>query len=274
MENLEPQKMGELIMEGILTHGPNLLLTLVTLFGGLWLINRLIAFTAKRLENSRVEVTLSRFLLSLASVGLKALLFVSVASMVGVETTSFIAVLGAAGLAVGLALQGSLSNFAGGVLILFFKPFKVGDVIEAAGFVGKVDSIQIFSTILKTGDNRKIIVPNGVLSNNSIVNINAEPTRRVDLLFGIGYGDDIAKAKAVLEDLVAKNDKVLKDPAHLIVVSALGDSSVNFTVRLWVNTADYWDVFFGMTEAVKLRFDQEGISIPFPQRDVHLYKAD
>jgi small conductance mechanosensitive channel len=199
------------------------------------------------------------------------MLFIAVASMVGIQTTSFIAVLGAAGLAVGLALQGSLANFAGGVLILLFKPFKVGDVIEAQGHLGVVKQIQIFNTILTTGDNRIVIIPNGPLSNGSLVNINQEPTRRIDFSFGIGYGDDIDKAKSVLEGLVGAESRILKDPAHLIAVEALADSSVNIKVRVWVNTADYWGVFFGMTETVKKTFDKEGISIPFPQRDVHMH---
>jgi small conductance mechanosensitive channel len=170
-------------------------------------------------------------------------------------------------------LQGSLANFAGGVVILLFKPFKVGDVIEAQGYIGSVASIQIFNTILKTGDNRVVIIPNGSLSSSSMVNINQEPTRRVDLSFGIGYGDNIDQAKTVLKTLAQSDDRVLKDPAPMIVVSELADSSVNFTVRLWVNTGDYWGVFFSMQENVKKEFDAQGISIPFPQQDVHMHQV-
>ncbi len=277
MEEIEnaTQEMEQLTETAItlgMTYGPKLVLAIVTLIIGLWIVNRIVR-TADKHFTAKADPTLGRFMSSLFSVILKAVLLIAVASMVGIETTSFIAVLGAAGLAVGLALQGSLSNFAGGVLILLFKPFKVGDVIDAQGYIGTVKEIQIFNTVLKTGDNRIVIIPNGQLSNNSLVNINREETRRVDFVFGIGYSDDIDKAKAVLEELVAKDERILKDPAHLIVVSALADSSVNFTVRVWVNTADYWGVNFAMQEAVKKAFDEKGISIPFPQRDVHLHQV-
>jgi len=255
-----------------LTYGPKLVLAILTLIIGMWIIKRVVKganthFTAK------ADPTLGQFVSNLASVLLKMVLLIAVASMIGIETTSFIAVLGAAGLAVGLALQGSLSNFAGGVLILMFKPFKVGDLLDAQGYIGTVKEIQIFNTILKTGDNRIVIIPNGSLSNGSMVNVNQEDTRRVDLTIGIGYGDDIDKAKAIIEDLVSKESRALKDPAHLIVVSELADSSVNFTVRIWVNTADYWGVYFCMHEAVKKAFDEQGVSIPFPQQDVHMHQV-
>ena len=253
-----------------LQYGPKLVLAIVTLIIGLWLIKRFVTSTQKHFV-AKADPTLGSFIGSLLSVILKGVLLIAVASMIGIETTSFIAVLGAAGLAIGLALQGSLANFAGGVLILMFKPFKVGDLIEAQGHIGSVKEIQIFNTILKTGDNRIVIIPNGGLSNTSMVNINREETRRVDLVFGIGYGDDIDKAKTILETLAADESRVLKDPASMIVVSELADSSVNFTVRLWVNTADYWGVYFCMHEAVKKAFDKEGISIPFPQQDVHMH---
>lgn len=251
-------------------YGPKLVLAIITLIVGLWIINRFVATTNKHFTE-KADPTLGSFMSSLLSVILKAVLIIAVASMVGIETTSFIAVLGAAGLAVGLALQGSLANFAGGVLILIFKPFKVGDLLEAQGHIGSVKEIQIFNTILKTGDNRIIIIPNGALSNSSMININQEATRRVDFVFGIGYSDDIDKAKSVLQDLAEKDQRVLKDPAPMIVLSALADSSVNFTVRLWVKTEDYWGVYFGMHEAVKKTFDEQGISIPFPQQDVHMH---
>jgi small conductance mechanosensitive channel len=254
-----------------LQYGPPLLLALVVLVVGLWVINRVVRLTRTGMEKANTEPTLAQFLANLVSVGLKALLLISVASMVGIETTSFIAILGAAGLAVGLALQGSLANFAGGVLVLLFKPFKVGDFIDAQGVMGTVAEIQIFNTVIKTGDNKRIIVPNGSISNGIITNFSAEETRRVDFVFGIGYDDDIAKAKGVLERLFTSDERVFSDPAPLIVVSSLGDSSVNITVRAWAKASDYWGVFFGMTELVKITFDQEGISIPYPQRDVHLH---
>lgn len=193
--------------------------------------------------------------------------------MVGIETTSFIAILAAAGLAIGLALQGSLANFAGGVLILMFRPYKVGDFVDAQGVTGTVDEIQIFNTVIKTGDNKRIIVPNGAISNGIITNFSAEATRRVDFIFGIGYDDDIAQAKSTLKRIFAEDDRVFTDPEPLVVVSELADSSVNFTCRVWVNAADYWGVFFDTTEKVKLVFDKENISIPYPQSDVHIHQA-
>jgi len=251
-------------------YGPKLILAILTLIIGLWLINRFVKST-KRHFTSKADPTLGSFIGSLLSVVLKGVLLIAVASMIGIETTSFIAVLGAAGLAVGFALQGSLANFAGGVLILMFKPFKVGDLIEAQGNIGSVKDIQIFNTILTTADNRIVIIPNGALSNSSMININQEATRRVDFVFGIGYSDDINKAKSILQNLADQDSRVLKDPESMIVLSELADSSVNFTVRLWVNTADYWGVYFCMHEAVKKAFDEQGISIPFPQQDVHMH---
>ncbi|MCG8613208.1 MAG: mechanosensitive ion channel [Pseudomonadales bacterium] len=254
----------------VMDYGPGLLLAIITLIIGLWLINRLINLLDKSMTG-KVEPTLLKFLHSLCSIGLKVLLLISVAAMVGIETTSFIAVLGAAGLAVGLALQGSLANFAGGALILFFKPFKVGDSIKAQGFAGVVREIQIFNTIITTFDNQRVIIPNALLSNGCLVNVNVESTRRVDMVFGISYDDDIKKAKEILNRLVEADERILKDPAPVIALSELADSSVNFAVRTWVKTPDYWAVYFAMHENVKLTFDAEDISIPYPQRDVHVY---
>jgi small conductance mechanosensitive channel len=256
-----------------MAYVPKLVLTVVVLLIGLWLIKRVIKLMNNGMERSSTEPTLAKFLGNLVSIGLKALLLISVASMIGIETTSFIAILGAAGLAIGLALQGTLANFAGGVLVLLFRPFKVGDFVEAQGVTGTVAEIQIFNTVIKTGDNKHIIVPNGAISNGIITNFSAEATRRVDFVFGIGYDDDIAKAKAILERLATEDSRSLSDPAPLVVVSALADSSVNFTVRVWVHAADYWGLYFDLTEQVKLTFDQEGISIPFPQSDVHIHQA-
>lgn len=252
---------------------PPLLLAIVVLVVGLWIINRAVKILGNTLKSRDMEPELSGFLTSLSNIMLKALLLISVAGMVGIETTSFIAILGAAGLAIGLALQGTLANFAGGVLILMFKPYKVGDFIDAQGVSGTVASIQIFNTIIKTGDNKVIIVPNGSISNGIITNFSKEDTRRVDFLFGIGYDDDIAKAKDVLNRLIEDESRILSEPAPLVVVSELADSSVNFTVRTWVNASDYWGVYFGMTERVKLTFDQEGLSIPYPQSDVHMHQV-
>jgi small conductance mechanosensitive channel len=261
----------DLAMRYLVEYGPNVLLSLLTLFIGLWLIKLLGKGITKAMDKANFEISLKKFLLSLISILLKMLLVISVVSMLGVEMTSFIALLGAAGLAVGLALQGSLANFAGGVLILLFKPFKVGDFIDAQGFMGTVNAIQVFNTILKTPDNKTIYIPNGNLSNGSVTNFTTEETRRVDLVFGIGYGDDLKKAKDILNELIKKDSRILNDPPSMVVVSELGDNSVNFTMRVWVKASDYWGVYFDMQENVKLSFDAQGISIPFPQRDVHVY---
>lgn len=256
----------------VMTYAPKVVLAIVVLLVGLWLIKRLVNVLDKRLTAK--DPTLSKFLCGLVSATLKILLLISVASMVGIATTSFIAVMGAAGLAVGLALQGSLANFAGGVLILIFKPFKVGDVIEAQGYLGTVVEIQILYTIINTFDNRRIVIPNGNLSNASLINLSAYDTRRCDMTFGIGYGDDIGKAKDIINRLIANDDRAMNDPEPMVVVGGLGESSVDFTVRVWLKAENYWPFYFDMQENVKKAFDAEGISIPFPQRDVHLYKAD
>lgn len=254
-------------------YGPKLLLALLTLIIGMFIINKFVKFMKRTMTKREVDPSLVPFAASLANVVFKAMLLISVASMLGIQTTSFVAILGAAGLAVGLALQGSLANFAGGVLILLFKPFKVGDVIDAQGFLGSVTGIQIFNTILNTPDNKKIIIPNGALSSGPITNFSAEDLRRVDFVFGIGYGDDLKKAKETLAKIVAAESRILNEPAEpFIAVKELGDSSVNFVVRVWAKSADYWGIYFDMQESVKLTFDKEGISIPFPQTDVHLFQ--
>ncbi len=254
--------------------GPQLLWALATLFVGTWIIKLINRFAGKAMEKGNVDLSLRKFIASLLSIGLKILLLISVAGMLGIATASFVAVIGAAGLAVGLALQGSLANFAGGVLILLLKPFKVGDVIEAQGYVGKVDQIQIFNTILKTADNKTVILPNAAVSNGNITNYSTEPRRRVDMTFGIGYDDDLLKAKQILQKMTEEDERILKDPAPTVVVSELADSSVNFAVRVWVKAEDYWNVFFDFQEKVKLTFDKEGISIPYPQQDVHLHQEN
>ncbi|WP_457566811.1 mechanosensitive ion channel family protein [Caldithrix abyssi] len=253
---------------------PQLLLAIVVLILGLWAIKFLGRGINRALEKSKVDVSLQKFLVSLISIGFKILLLISIASMLGIATTSFVTIIGAMGLAVGLALQGSLANFAGGVLILLLKPFKVGDVIDAQGFIGKVDQIQIFNTILKTFDNKTIFIPNAALSNGNITNYSIEPTRRVDMTFGIGYNDDLKKAKQILTEMVEKDERILKEPAPTVALAELGDSSVNFAVRVWVKQEDFWNVYYDFQENVKLTFDAQGISIPYPQRDVHLYQVD
>jgi small conductance mechanosensitive channel len=253
--------------------GPKLAGAILALVIGIWLANIIAGGLGRRMENSNIDPSLGPFLKSLVGTLLKILVVVSVLGMVGIQMTSFIAILGAAGLAFGMALSGTLQNFAGGVMILIFKPFKVGDVIEAQGYTGAVNSIQIFNTVLKTPDNKTVIIPNGGLSTSSMVNYSTEATRRVDWTFGIAYGDDIDKAKEVLSELLTANEKVLKDPAPFIELGELADSSVNFTVRAWVNAADYWAVHFYMLEKVYRKFGEEGLSIPFPQMDVHLDKT-
>ena len=238
------------------------------------LIVRLIVRTLRKLMLKRdIEDTLENFILTL--VRLILMLFVIIASVgaLGIQTTSFVAILGAAGLAIGLALQGSLSNFASGVLIVLFKPYRIGDFIEAAGIAGVVLEVEILTTVLKTGDNKRVIVPNGQIMGSIITNYSAHDTRRVDMVIGVSYDDDLDKVRATLEELIAADDRILKDPAHKIAVSELADSSVNFIVRPWVKSEDYWGVMFELTEAIKKRFDADGISFPFPQQDVHLYKA-
>jgi len=276
MENIEIDKLEKYYDQAIglaMSYGPKLVLAILTLIIGLWVVNVVARGAGKAMEKGGIELTLRGFLQNMIGMILKVLLLISVASMVGIETTSFIAILGAAGLAVGLALQGSLQNFAGGVIILLFKPFKVGDWIDAQGFIGAVTEIQIFNTILMTPDNQRIIIPNGGLSNGCIKNITAEATRRVDLKFGIGYGDDLLHAKSVLRNMLESDERVLKDKDVEVYVAEHADSAVILLARAWVNSGDYWGLYFDMHEKVKLAFDSEGISIPFPQRDVHMINA-
>ena len=256
----------------VMTYGPGFALAIITLVVGMWIINRLVGVLGRTLESQNVEITLARFLRSLASVGLKVLLLISVAGMVGIETTSFIAVLGAAGLAVGLALQGSLANFAGGVLVLLFRPFRVGQVINAQGELGTVHEIGILNTVLKTFDNKTVIIPNGILANGTITNMSVEDTRRVDWVFGVGYDDDITQVRDILQGLLDAETRIKDDPGTTVALNEFGNSSVNFVVRAWVDAGDLWPVFWDMNEKVKLAFDEAGISIPYPQPDVHLHK--
>lgn len=255
-----------------MAYAPKVLLALLTLIIGLWLIGGVKSLVAKGLARRKVDKTLAPFVLSLLSWILKAVLFISVASMVGVETTSFIAILGAAGLAVGLALQGSLSNFAGGVLILIFRPYEVGHFIEAQGHLGTVKEIQIFTTELLTPQNRRVIIPNGAMSNGSITNYTVEGTARVDISIGIDYRADIAKARSILLELLSQDKRVLTEPAPVVVVTELADSSVNLAVRPHCKVEDYWGVYCDTLEQGKTLLEVAGIGIPFPQRDVHLFQ--
>ncbi len=260
-------------MEYLTTYGLKFLGALLVLILGLWIVKGLTKTVRKMMTKSKMDQSLVPFLSSIVSVLLKVLVVISVLGMAGIEMTSFIAILGAAGLAIGMALSGTLQNFAGGVMILIFKPFKVGDLIEAQGYTGSVKEIQIFNTILETLDGQTIILPNAPVSTGAIVNKSTKPIRRVDLTVGIGYGDDIDKTREVLKGLAEADQRVLKDPAYDILVSELADSSVNFAFRLWVNSADYWGVYFDMHEAVKKALDANGITIPYPQTDVHIHNV-
>jgi len=257
----------------IVDFGIKIVIALVILAIGMWVVKIILNIIRKGLEKKGTDPSLSGFLLSLTGIALKIMVVIAVISQLGVQTTSFIAVLGAAGLAVGMALSGTLQNFAGGAMLLIFKPFKVGDFIEAQGHMGTVSEMQIFNTILKTPDNKTIIIPNGGLSTGSMTNFSTEPTRRVDWTFGIGYGDDADKAQEVIKGLLNADARVLKDPAPFVEVSELGDSSVNFATRAWVNAADYWGVHFDMNKKVYQEFDKVGLNIPYPQMDVHVHNS-
>lgn len=268
MDNI--QKISSSLLDMAIKYGTSLILALLVLFIGLAIIKRITNVTRKQMVKRNMDASLVPFLISIINSLLKVLLVISVATMLGFEMTSFVAVLGAAGLAVGLALQGSLSNFAGGVLILILKPFKVGDFIEGGGVAGTVREIQIFYTYLTTPTGQEIMVPNGALSNNNIVNYNFNPTRRIDMTFGIGYGDDIDQAKSILHQLCAEEKRFLADQGISIFVEALADSSVNIRVRGWSSTDDYWGILGDFNEKVKKAFDAAGVGIPFPQMDLHL----
>jgi len=254
-------------------YGLKLLGAIVVLVIGLWVIKILTKSSQRLMVNGKIDASLSSFLKSMIDILLKILLIISVMSMMGIQMTSFIALLGAAGLTIGMALSGTLQNFAGGVMILVFKPFKVGDFINAQSYSGSVKEIQIFVTILTTPDNKTIIIPNGQLSNGSLTNFSAQPKRRVDWSFGIAYGDDFDQARAVLLDMMKENKHILTQPEPFVALGELADSSVNLTVRAWVKAVDYWDVYFDMNEKFYKNAGKSGLSIPFPQMDVHLDKA-
>lgn len=258
----------------VVDFGMSLLGAIVIWIVGSIIIRYVHKMVVRGLEKRDIDASLRKFLGSFIGITLKLLLALSALSTLGLELTSFVAIIGAAGLAVGMALSGTLQNFAGGVMLLIFKPFKVGDFIDAQGYSGTVKEIQIFNTILTTPDNKRIIIPNGGLANGSMTNFSAEETRRVDFTFGIGYGDDVDKAKEVLLDLAKKHGKVLDTPAPFVAVSELADSSVNFAVKLWVKSSDYWDVFHYMNEMVYKEFEKHSLNIPFPQMDLHMHSTE
>ncbi len=271
MTNNTDQLIAWLSEKGV-EWGLKLLTAIVILLIGLWIIKAVMKSTNKIMKKNDTDPSLSSFLSSMLSIVLKILLGITVLMMLGIEMTSFIAILGAASLAVGLALSGTLQNFAGGVMILIFKPFIVGDFIEAQGYMGTIKEIQIFITILTTPDNKTIIIPNGGLSTGSLTNFSTEPTRRVDWSFGIAYGDDFDTAKSMILEMLKEDSRILNDPEPFIVLGEMADSSVNITTRAWVKAEDYWGVFFDMNEKFYKNAGKHNLSIPFPQMDIHLDK--
>lgn len=276
--NFDAAQAMDTVKEFMLTQGVdfaiNLVAALLIFLIGKWVVAAIVKGVRGVMHKAEIDKTLETFVCNLIRMALMVVVLIAAIGQLGVETTSLLAVLGAAGLAVGLALQGSLSNFASGVLIVLFRPYKVGDFIDAGGTMGIVEEVQILVTIMKTPDNKKIIVPNSQIMGSIITNYSANDTRRVDMVFGVGYDDDIDQVRKELRGLIDADERILKDQDIVIVVSELADSSVNFTVRVWTKTADYWGVFFDMTENVKKRFDAVGISIPYPQTDVHLDKVE
>lgn len=269
-------KVVEIVQELGVKYGMKTIGALAILLIGLWVAKQIKKLVVKIMHRSKMDETLISFVASLSHVALQVFVIIAALETLDVKTTSFIAVLGAAGLAIGLALQGSLSNFAAGVLMIIFKPFRVGDFIDAGGVLGTVKEIGIFTTVIDTADNRKTIVPNAKLTADNITNYSVNPTRRVDLTVGISYDDDIDKARAVIQSVLDGVPEILAEPAPAIFVTEMAESSINFAVRPWCKPADYWKIYFALTEGIKKRFDAEEITIPFPQRDVHLYehKAD
>ncbi|MBL6919830.1 MAG: mechanosensitive ion channel [Puniceicoccaceae bacterium] len=262
----------EKMMEALTLYGIKIIAAVVIIVVGLWISKIIKNCFVKTLQKKEVDPTLVGFFASMLYGGLVIFVVISAISKLGVQTTSFVAVIGAAGLAVGLALQGSLSNFAAGILLILFKPFKVGNFVKAGGEAGVIVEVGIFTTEMKTPDNVQIIIPNATIMGSAITNVSAHPTRRIDMTLGVGYDDDLNKAKQIMEDLLAADERVLKDPVVTIAVANLGESSVEFVIRPWVNSADYWAVKFDFTKAVKEKFDAEGISIPYPQSDVHVFQ--
>ena len=259
--------------ELIMNWGVKLVAALLILLIGNWLAKKMAALFVKVMDRNEIDVTLTKFLRNIIYYALLTAVIIAAAGQLGINTTSFLTVVGAAGLAIGLALKDSLANFSAGVMLILFRPFKVGDAVTVAGETGVVEEITIFNTVINTPDNQKKIIPNGIVASGTITNITANDTRRIDMVFGIGYGDDIKAAERLLVDLVKAEPKVLTDPKPTVAVAELADSSVNFVVRPWVKTDDYWDVKFSLTEKIKLAFDEAGISIPFPQQDVHMHQV-
>jgi small conductance mechanosensitive channel len=258
------------VQDMVAAWGLKVLAALAIFIIGRWIAKLVRGGIKRMMERAKVEPIITGFVSSIAYIALLAFVVIAALGQLGIQTTSFIAILGAAGLAIGLALQGSLANFAAGFLMIIFRPFKVGDFIEGAGVAGVVEEIQIFTTTLKTGDNKIIIIPNAKLAGDNITNYSAQDTRRVDMTVGVSYDADLSKVKSVLLDIIGKEARILPDPAPMVAVAELADSSVNLVVRVWTKTGDYWGVKFDMTETIKNRFEAETIGIPYPQRDVHI----
>ncbi len=272
-KNLDVQKYVDMAISGVLSYAPVVIWALLTLWIGFKIVKAIVNALEKVLIKAKVDEALSKFVSSLLSAVLKVLVLLTVAWMVGIQTTSFIAILGAAGLAIGMALSGTLQNFAGGVMILLFKPFKVGDFVEVAGYAGVVDQIHIFNTYLLTGDKKTIIIPNSDISGSSLVNYSAQPKRRVDLVIWVSYDDDIDKVKATLNEIANSDERIIKEDGITVALADLWDSSVNFNFRFFVNSADYWAVRSDILEKVKKTFDEKGINFPYPTQEVYVHNV-
>lgn len=272
LKQINIDKYIEMVTYWVTTYSVKIIAALLILVIGKWLARRITNVITRLMEKNKVDITLVRFLDSIIYYSFMVMVVIAAAGQLGINTTSFLTIVGAAGLAIGLALKDSLSNFASGVMLVLFRPYRVNDYVDIGGVAGNVVSISLFTTELNTVDNQKVIVPNASITSNVITNVTANPTRRVDLVIGIGYNDDIKKAKEVIQGVLAEEKRILPEPAPLIAVSELADSSVNFVVRPWVKTGDYWGVYFALHENIKLALDANGISIPFPQQDVHMYQ--
>lgn len=270
--SIDLPKLWEMTQSYVLDFGLKFIAALAIFLIGRWIAKAITSMVRRTMNAADTDQTLVRFLGSMLYAILLTLVILAAIGQLGIKTSGFVAILGAAGLAIGLALQGSLSNFAAGVLIILFRPYRVGDFIEAAGVSGSIEAVQIFTTVLKTGDNKQVIIPNAEVMAGVITNYSAHETRRIDMVFGCGYDDDLAEVKAVLQGILDEDERILAEPAPTIGLMELADSSVNFAVRPWVKTADYWGVYFDVNEQVKVRFDAAGLSIPYPQSDVHLYQ--
>ena len=273
LKQIDIEKYIEMVTYWVTTYTVKIIAALLILVIGKWVARRITNLITKLMEKNKIDITLVRFLDSIIYYTFMVVIVIAAAGQLGINTTSFLTIVGAAGLAIGLALKDSLSNFASGVMLVLFRPYRVDDYVDIGGVVGTVVGISLFTTELKTPDNQKVIVPNAGITSNVITNVTANPIRRVDLVIGIGYDDDIKKAKEVIRGVLEEEKRILPAPEPLIAVSELADSSVNFVVRPWVKTAEYWAVYFALTENIKLALDANGISIPYPQQDVHLHQA-